>query len=81
MSSEAPERRPSPLSRFALSFIRTYRLQVAPGLAPRCRFKPSCSAYGLEAFRSYGFWKAAKKTLWRVLRCNPWNKGPRFDPP
>jgi len=54
---------------------------VAPGLAPRCRFKPSCSAYGLEAFRSYGFWKAAKKTLWRVLRCNPWNKGPRLDPP
>jgi putative membrane protein insertion efficiency factor len=71
----------SPLSRFAIRFIETYRAQVADRLAARCRFEPSCSAYGLEAFTRYGFPKAAGKTLWRIARCNRWNRGARFDPP
>ena len=81
MSSEVLERRPSALSRFALRFIETYRFRVAEGLNGRCRFEPSCSSYGLEAFHQYGFWRASTKTVWRLLRCNPWNKGPRLDPP
>jgi len=81
MTSEALERKLSPFSRFAVRFIETYRLRVGPGLGARCRFEPSCSSYGLEAYQRYGFWKALAKTLWRLVRCNPWNKGPRVDPP
>lgn len=81
MSEQAPSRRLSAPSRFAERFIRTYRLRVSPALGARCRFEPTCSSYGLEAFRKYGFLKATAKTAWRLLRCNPWNRGPTADPP
>ncbi len=81
MSSEAPARKPSSSSRFAERFIETYQQRVSPQLGARCRFEPSCSQYGLVAFRRYGFVQATAKTVWRLLRCNPWNKGPRLDPP
>jgi putative membrane protein insertion efficiency factor len=69
-------------SRFAVRFIETYREDVAPRRAHRCRFEPSCSSYGLEAYRTYGFARATAKTTWRILRCNPLNRrGVRSDPP
>lgn len=40
-----------------------------------CRFYPSCSQYGLEAVEKYGIIKGGIKTIWRIIRCNPWNKG------
>ena len=40
-----------------------------------CRFTPSCSQYGLEAINKYGVIKGGIMTSWRILRCNPWNKG------
>ncbi len=81
MSSQAADRRLSPLSRFAERFIETYKLRVSSDLGARCRFEPSCSTYGLEAYRRYGFLRATAKTVWRILRCNRWNKGPTADPP
>jgi putative membrane protein insertion efficiency factor len=44
-----------------------------------CRFSPTCSQYGLEAINKYGVIKGGLKTSWRILRCNPWNKG-GYDP-
>ncbi len=82
MSSEAMARKRSPFSRFALRFIETYQQRVSPRLgAGKCRFRPTCSHYGLEAFRRYHFLKATAKTVWRLMRCNPWNKGAALDPP
>lgn len=40
-----------------------------------CRFNPSCSQYGVEAIEKYGIIKGGLMTSWRILRCNPWNKG------
>ena len=40
-----------------------------------CRFYPTCSDYGLQAFHKYGVLKGGFLTFWRILRCNPWNKG------
>ena len=81
MSSPTADRRLSPLSRFAERFIRTYQFQVSPRLGTRCRFQPTCSNYGLEAYQKYSFLKATAKMIWRLLRCNPWNRGPRLGPP
>jgi hypothetical protein len=81
MSTGAPTRTTSPLSRFAERFITTYKQRVSPGLRSGCRFEPTCSDYGLTAYRRYGFLKATAKTSWRLLRCNPWNRGVRLDPP
>jgi len=40
-----------------------------------CRFHPTCSQYGLEAIQKHGVVKGGFMTSWRILRCNPWNKG------
>ncbi len=44
-----------------------------------CRFKPTCSEYAISAIEKYGIIKGGIKAIWRVLRCNPWNKG-GWDP-
>ena len=40
-----------------------------------CRFYPSCSEYGIQAIEKYGPIRGSFKSAWRVLRCNPFNKG------
>lgn len=40
-----------------------------------CRFHPTCSEYGYCAIQKYGLIKGGLKTLWRILRCNPFSKG------
>lgn len=44
-----------------------------------CRFSPTCSEYGVQAISKYGILKGGIKTIWRILRCNPFNKG-GYDP-
>jgi putative membrane protein insertion efficiency factor len=68
------------LSRLAIRFIESYRKRVSGRLGVQCRFQPSCSTYALEAYCGYGFVKATRATLWRILRCNPLNTGPSTDP-
>lgn len=80
MSAKLPARS-SPLSQFAERFITTYKQRVSPGLRSSCKFEPTCSEYGLESYRRYGFLKATIKTGWRLLRCNPLNEGGKLDPP
>ncbi len=70
---------PGILNQFAIASIRLYQLVLSPFLPGRCRFYPSCSQYAVECFERFGFWKAALKSAWRVLRCNPLSRG-YFDP-
>jgi putative membrane protein insertion efficiency factor len=68
-------RKLSPASRLAERFILTYKERVSPSLGTNCRYVPTCSEYGLESYRKYGFVKATAKTVWRLLRCNPFRGG------
>jgi uncharacterized protein len=68
------------LSRLAIRFIGSYRGRVSGRLGIQCRFEPSCSAYALEAYCRYGFVKATRASLYRILRCNPLNHSPAVDP-
>ncbi len=40
-----------------------------------CRFRPTCSEYAILAIEKYGIIRGGAKALWRIIRCNPWNKG------
>ena len=54
-----------------LALIGAYRRWLSPLLCPRCRFIPSCSAYGLEAIGRHGPWRGGWLTLKRIGRCHP----------
>ena len=58
-----------------IGLFRLWQLLVSPTYGQTCRFYPSCSAYGVEAVREHGAVRGLGLTVWRVLRCNPWNLG------
>lgn len=63
-----------------LGMIRAYQLTFSRTLPPdSCRFFPTCSHYGYQAIYKYGVIKGGWLAVWRVLRCNPFNRG-GFDP-
>ena len=59
--------------------IKFYQLCISPFTPPSCRFTPTCSQYGLEAFRKHGPVKGLYLTVRRLLRCHPWG-GSGYDP-
>ena len=72
----APEQSSSTALLTCFGYIRAYQRLVSPVyntyLNPGgCNFVPSCSHYGLQAFKSYGLLKGWVMTSDRVLRCHP----------
>ena len=66
-------------ARLAIGGIDAYRATLSraferTGLI-RCRFRPTCSAYGREAIRRYGLPKGAVLAASRIVRCNPFVEG------
>jgi putative membrane protein insertion efficiency factor len=64
-----------PLTRAIVAPIRLYQRLISPGLPPRCRYAPTCSAYAVEALEVHGPVKGLVLATWRLLRCNPWSAG------
>jgi len=65
------------MKKFALMLIRFYQKFLSPenlGIEV-CRFEPSCSRYTYQAVQKYGVIKGSLMGFWRILRCNPFNKG------
>ena len=77
------------LRNFVLRLIRIYQKTLSfdhgwfSFLFPHgyCRFHPTCSEYAYQAIEKQGLIKGGFKALWRVLRCNPFNKKGGYDPP
>ena len=63
----------------AVAAIDAYRATVGALLhrtgIVRCRFEPTCSAYGREAIRRYGSPRGFLLTAGRILRCHPFARG------
>ncbi len=59
--------------------IKMYKYTISPMLPNTCRYTPTCSQYGIEAFQKHGVIKGFWLTLKRVLSCNPWG-GSGYDP-
>ncbi|OUM47021.1 membrane protein insertion efficiency factor YidD [Bacillus pseudomycoides] len=62
-----------------IGIIRFYQKFISPMTPPTCRFYPTCSHYGLEAFQKHGAFKGFWLTLKRLLKCHPFHPG-GFDP-
>lgn len=77
------EARLGPLARagnapFVLA-IALYRVTLSPFVGRQCRFEPTCSRYGLCAYRRYGPLLGTWLTLRRIGRCHPFHAG-GYDP-
>ena len=62
-----------------LAPIRLYQRLVSPALPRRCKYEPTCSAYAVEAIRTFGAARGVVLAAWRLVRCNPWSRG-GYDP-
>ncbi|MFC2145192.1 membrane protein insertion efficiency factor YidD [Actinomycetota bacterium] len=67
------------MKKIIIFFIRIYKRFISPILPDSCRFYPSCSQYAIEAIEKHGVFKGGMMTSYRILRCNPFNKG-GYDP-
>jgi hypothetical protein len=63
----------------AVFIIKIYQKIISPLFPPSCRFYPTCSEYAIQALTKYGIIRGTIKSVWRILRCNPFNKG-GYDP-
>ena len=63
-----------------LGLIRLYQASFSKAMpANTCSFYPSCSHYGYQVIYKKGLLKGGAMAIWRVLRCNPFNRG-GYDP-
>ncbi|MBO5786706.1 MAG: membrane protein insertion efficiency factor YidD [Clostridia bacterium] len=63
-----------------IRLIRFYQKNISPYKPRSCRFTPTCSAYAIEAIEAHGIFKGLLLALYRILRCNPFNKHCGYDP-
>ena len=59
--------------------ILLYRMTLSPLIGRQCRYEPTCSRFGLEAYREYGVFRGTWLTIKRIARCHPFAKG-GYDP-
>lgn len=55
--------------------IKFYQKFISPIKPATCRFYPTCSAYGLEAYKRFGAIKGTYLTVIRILKCQPFHRG------
>lgn len=67
------------MNKLILKLIDIYQKARANSNKGHCRFTPTCSNYGKEAFQKFNFFKAFYLTVYRIIRCNPLSKG-GYDP-
>ena len=67
------------MKKFVISILKFYKKFISPVLPDSCRFYPTCSEYAATAVGKYGVLKGSIKSIYRIIRCNPFNKG-GYDP-
>lgn len=68
-----------PIDYLFIGLIKAYQYIISPLLGPTCRFEPSCSQYGVDAFKKHGLFKGMHLTIKRISKCHPWG-GHGHDP-
>ncbi|WP_347860537.1 membrane protein insertion efficiency factor YidD [Salimicrobium sp. PL1-032A] len=63
------------MAKAMIGVINFYRKGISPFTPPTCRFYPTCSEYGLLAFKRHGFIRGSFLTGKRILKCHPLHPG------
>ncbi|MFA5389441.1 MAG: membrane protein insertion efficiency factor YidD [Candidatus Omnitrophota bacterium] len=66
--------------KICLSVIDIYQMYIRGFFPACCRFTPTCSEYARLAFLRYGLLTGGLKTLFRILKCQPFNPASGYDP-
>ena len=66
------------LARISIGLIKIYK-KIPGNWHYSCRYYPTCSDYAIMAFSKYGFIIGLKKTIKRLIRCNPFGDS-GYDP-
>lgn len=68
------------MKQIAIALVLFYQKYISPlKRRPTCIYVPTCSAYALEAYQRFGFWKGTYLSVRRVLSCHPFHRG-GYDP-
>ncbi len=63
------------MKKILIKLIKLYKKYISPLKTPSCRYYPTCSDYSIQAIEKYGVLKGSLKSIWRIIRCNPFSKG------
>lgn len=66
-------------SKILIGLIRFYQGAISPLFGAKCRYTPTCSAYGVEAIKKHGPLKGGRLAIKRIASCHPWG-GSGYDP-
>lgn len=69
-------------AKLSIGALWIYQRTLSPAfylVGVRCRHQPTCSHYGIDAYRLHGFWRGSWLTLARLCRCHPFGSH-GFDP-
>tara|TARA_B100001175_G_C19074278_1_gene432848 strand:+ start:49 stop:240 length:192 start_codon:yes stop_codon:yes gene_type:complete len=58
--------------------IKIYQNLISPFFAPSCRYKPTCSEYGIQVIKKHGALKGGMFAIKRILSCHPFG-GDGYD--
>ena len=67
------------MKKVIIGCIAFYQKFISPLTGPRCRFYPTCSAYGKAAVEKYGAGKGSWLLIRRLVKCHPFHSG-GYDP-
>lgn len=57
---------------FILAPIFLYRWFISPLLPASCRYRPTCSAYAIDAIKLHGPLQGTVLAVKRIASCHPW---------
>lgn len=76
----AAQSKPGPVAGAMVGAVRLYQKYLSPlKMSATCRFRPTCSAYAVEALSRYGAFRGGILTVARLSKCGPWHPG-GYDP-
>ncbi|MGT2924642.1 membrane protein insertion efficiency factor YidD [Streptococcus caviae] len=62
------------MKKLLIAPVRFYQKFISPFFPSSCRYRPTCSAYMIEAIEKHGL-KGVLMGMARILRCHPFVKG------